>query len=88
MVIQPEREQSERGRERERETKHNTGHTTTPTHLYQKRINNNGNTSGDVTPVHIIVNLYIVIPYLLVLFLNFSFYYLCFLFCHCHSVAL
>ncbi len=37
-------------------------------------------------PVHTIVNLYIVIPYLLVLF-NSSFYYLCFLFCHCHSVA-
>ncbi len=35
-----------------------------------------------------IVNLYIFIPYSLVLFFNSSFYYLCFLFCHCHSVAL
>ncbi len=31
--------------------------------------------------------LHIVIPYLLVIF-NSSFYYLCFLFCHCHSVVL
>ncbi len=43
-------------------------------------------------PVHTIVNSYIVIPYLLIIF-NSSFYYLCFcsvtviLLHHCHSVA-